>query len=120
MADENTDPPDEFELKGMESAMAVNDEMPIPEGEQQQAVEHMRTVVDREREIQEIKRDLQPDPELLELQAAYREHVAERIAAELNLTEEYEELRDRQQSTAQESNDSDTSDTNAADGDADE
>ncbi|MDQ2074702.1 hypothetical protein RBH20_19420 [Haloarcula sp. H-GB4] len=108
MADKNSDHSDEFELEGMESAMAVNDEMPIPAGEQQRAVEHMRAIVEREREIQERKRELQPDTELLEQHAAYREQVAERLASELNLTEEFENLRDRQQSTAQESNDGGT------------
>lgn len=120
MDNQNTDPQDEFALEGMESAMAVNDEVPIPEGEQQRAVEHIRRFVEREREIQERKRDLRPDPELLEQHAAYREQVAEQLASELNLTEEYEELRDRQQSTAQEGIDGSTSDTDAADGDSDE
>lgn len=89
-----------LELDGFASAGAVNDELPIPDGEQDAALEHMRAYVERERAALEMRREATPDPEFVEYEREFRELMAERLAEELGVAEEYDKLRERRATAA--------------------
>lgn len=108
MDSERTDLAEELELDGTVPELDVNDEVPIPEGERQRARDHVREYVEHERKMLEARRAAEPDPERLEREEAFREQVAERIAEELGLGEEYDDLRERRRAGSEEGANVDT------------
>lgn len=110
MGPEPTDLAEELELDGTVPELDVNDEVPIPEGERRRAHDHVREYVERERARLEARRAAEPDPERLAREEAFRELLAERIAEELGLGEEYANLRERRRASSDDGANAETDD----------
>lgn len=118
MVADDADRSADLELDGVLPNVATNDEVPISREEREKAVEYVQRHVDRERKAERRRQAARPETEYLELELEFQELVVERLAEELGLTEEYDELRTKRESIASDISIIEDGDTSTSEGDS--